>query len=123
MLRCKVTKYPDMQIESAGLAALVGRKADATVRRLMRARDINISEHRARQLNSKLIRDADLVLVMEKNHIKITHKISPFSKGRVHLLGKWGKFEIPDPYKRHQGDFEMTLELIERGVYEWEDKV
>ena len=59
---------------------------------------------------------------MEKGHINDVHNIAPSSKGKVHLLGKWSDFEIPDPYKQPQREFELALELIERGIDEWIDK-
>ena len=84
--------------------------------------NIYLSEHKAQQLNTQLISEYDLILVMEKGHINAVHNIAPSSKGKVHLLGKWSDFEIPDPYKQSQREFEVALELIERGIDEWIDK-
>ena len=115
-------QYKNIQIASAGLGALVGHGADATAQSLMSKMDINLSEHKAQQLNTQLINEYDLILVMEKGHINAAHNIAPSSKGKVHLLGKWSDFEIPDPYKQSQREFEVALELIERGIDEWIDK-
>jgi protein-tyrosine phosphatase len=109
----------NIQITSAGVGALVGHDADDTAKELMNEIGIDISEHRARQLNAELLSEYDLVLVMETEHLKAIHIIAPSSKGKVHLLGKWSDFEIPDPYKQPRHEFEVALELIERGVNEW----
>ena len=60
---------------------------------------------------------------MEKGHINAVHNIAASSKGKVHLLGKWSDFEIPDPYMQSRREFEVALELIDRGVDEWLEKV
>ena len=117
------SKYANVNIASAGVGALVGHEADETVKELMNGCGIDVSAHRARQLSTELLSEYDLILVMEKGHINAVHNIAPFSKGKVHLLGKWSDFEIPDPYKQSHREFEVALELIERGVDEWIEKV
>lgn len=123
LLRDKLIQQKDIQIASAGVGALVGHSADAIAQELMLDKGIDISTHKARQLNAELLSEYDLVLAMEKGHINAVHQIAPLSKGRVHLLGKWSDFEIPDPYKQPRHEFEVALELIERGINEWVDKI
>lgn len=123
LLRDKLIQQKDIQIASAGVGALVGHSADAIAQELMLDKGIDISTHKARQLNAELLSEYDLVLAMEKGHINAVHQIAPLSKGRVHLLGKWSDFEIPDPYKQSRHEFEVALELIERGINEWVDKI
>jgi len=113
----------NIQIASAGVGALVGHDADDTAKELMNEIGIDISNHCAKHLNAELLSEYDLVLVMERGHIKAVHTIAPLSKGRVHLLGKWSDFEIPDPYKQPRHEFEVVLELIERGVNEWIERL
>ena len=124
-LLCKrlADQNQNIQIASAGVGALVGHDADDTAKELMNERGIDISEHRARQLNTELLSEYDLVLVMETEHLKAVHSIALSSKGKVHLLGKWSDFEISDPYKQPRHEFEVALELIERGVNEWIEKI
>ena len=103
-------------VESAGIAALVGRPADPTSQELMLARGIDISGHRARQLTPELIRSFELILVMEADQQRAVEDILPSARGRVHRIGRWGNFDVPDPYRRDREDFEHALELIVRGV-------
>ena len=121
--RLSDSNYSKINIASAGIGALVGREADATAKELMTEKNIDVSAHRARQLNTELISEYDLILVMEKGHINAVHNIAPSSKGKVHLLGKWSDFEISDPYMQPRREIEVALELIERGVDEWIEKV
>ena len=123
LLMKKLEHHSNIKIESAGIGALVGHEADSIAQSLMQAKGVDISEHRARQLNSNLLGEFDLVLVMENGHMDAIHQMSPESKGKVHLLGKWNDFEIPDPYKQGRREFEVALELINRGVDEWVENI
>jgi protein-tyrosine phosphatase len=104
------------RVESAGIAALVGCPADPIAQELMRARGVDISAHRARQLTKELIASSELVLVMDAGQQRAVEAMLPSARGRVHRLGRWGQFEIPDPYRRDRAAFERALALVERGV-------
>ncbi len=111
------------RVESAGLGALVGHPAHETARRLMSERGIDISDHRARQLDSDMVRWADLILVMEMSQKKALETKEPSARGRVYRLGEWGDFDIPDPYRQSDSAFEHALELISQGISEWLPKL
>jgi protein-tyrosine phosphatase len=103
-------------VESAGIAALVGRPADPFAQALMAQRGLDLSRHRARQLTPELIRAFELVLVMEAEQQREVESILPSARGRVHRIGRWGGFDVPDPYKRDRAAFERAQALIERGI-------
>ena len=44
----------------------------------------------------------------------------PSGRGRVHRLGRFGAFDVPDPYRQGRAAFERALALIERGIGELE---
>jgi protein-tyrosine phosphatase len=103
-------------VASAGIAALVGRPADPIAQALMAERGLDLSGHRAQQLTPDLIRSFELILVMEAVQRQAVEAILPAARGRVHRLGRWGDFDVPDPYGRERRAFERSLALIERGV-------
>ncbi len=103
-------------VESAGIAALVGRPAEPIARALLAERGLDLSGHRARQLTPELVRAADLVLVMDAAQQAEVEAILPGARGRVHRLGRLGDFDVPDPYRRERPAFERALALIDRGV-------
>ena len=70
-----------------------------------------------------MIRNADLVLVMELNQRLIIEKYDPSARGKVYRLGEWGKFDVGDPYQQGIAAFEESLELIETGVSQWLGKL
>jgi protein-tyrosine phosphatase len=106
----------DAVVESAGLGALVGAPADPLAVALMTARGLDLRGHRARQLTAEMVRSFDLVLTMEAGQQRAVESIDPSARGRVHRLGRVGRFDIPDPYQRGRAAFEDALGLIERGL-------
>lgn len=103
-------------VESAGLGALAGRPADPIAQELMAARGIDLSGHRARQLTSEILRSFELVLVMDAEQQRAVEAMWPGARGRVHRIGHWGKFDVPDPFRRDRAAFVHALDLIDRGL-------
>jgi protein-tyrosine phosphatase len=113
----------DCVVTSAGLGALAGHPPDAKACQLMIKKEIDISGYRACQLDKDMIRKADLILVMESSHKSAIEAFEPCAKGKVFRLGHWGDFDIPDPYQKNLLAFEVSFNLIERGVFEWLGKL
>jgi len=103
-------------VGSAGLAAVVGAPADPLARELMASRGLDLGGHRARQLTADLAEAHPLILVMERDHRRELEASFPLVRGRVETLGRWGGFDVPDPYLRGRRAFEAALALIDRGI-------
>jgi protein-tyrosine phosphatase len=103
-------------VESAGISALVGYPADPLAQELMLKRGLDLSPHRARQLTAEMVRSFELVLVMEAGQQRVVESMDSSARGRVHRIGRVGKYDVPDPYRRGRAAFEEALGLIERGV-------
>ena len=110
----------DIQVTSAGLGALVGKGIDPTAQELLVEHGFDGSSHVARQLDDSIIAQADLVLVMERKHVKAISERFPQASGKTFLLGKWqNDQEIPDPYKQQRPAFEHVYRLMAEGVQSW----
>ena len=111
----------DIQVSSAGLGALVGRGIDPIAQELLVENGLDGSSHKARQVEPKLLSDADLILVMERQHVKRISEQAPEVSGKTFLLGKW-QFdrEIPDPYRQQRPAFEHVYRLMAEGVKSWQ---
>lgn len=116
-------KKTNCSVSSAGLAALVGRKADPSACQLMIKKGIDISGHRACQINSEMIRKASLILVMELSQKIAIIENEQSARGKVFRLGEWGGFDIADPYQKDFAAFEKSLTLIEQSVSQWIEKL
>ncbi|MDQ6954977.1 MAG: low molecular weight protein-tyrosine-phosphatase [Mariprofundaceae bacterium] len=115
-----IYKEKQLNIASAGIAALVGNAAAPYTIELLEKEYPDIRQHKARQLTTELITDFELILVMEKENLHAVHSLFPQTRGRVHLLGKWNdNEEIVDPYKKSKAHFEATFSAVERGVRTW----
>lgn len=112
-----------VQVRSAGLDALVGHQAVEAVKRLMLMHGIDVSAHRAQQLSLDMLRWADLVLVMEEMQKQSVILWDPSARGKVYRIGEWSEFDVPDPYRKSDKEFETAFELISRGVSDWVPKL
>jgi protein-tyrosine phosphatase len=109
----------DIHVSSAGLGALVGQGADEHAIDVMREHGVDGTAHSARQLDDDMVKQNDLILVMEhwqKNEIE---SLFPYARGRVHLLGKWDDEEISDPYKKPKNAFVDAFEKIDNACGKW----
>jgi protein-tyrosine phosphatase len=109
---------PGRMVCSAGLSAMVGEGADPVALELMRERGLDISGHRAQQLASWMVREADLILTMDgaqKRHIEQTWMPA---RGKVRRLLHAGACDVPDPYRQGKRAFRHALSLIEEGMQE-----
>jgi protein-tyrosine phosphatase len=107
-------------IESAGLGALVGKPMDATALQILSDHGVDGAEHRARQISASMLRDADLVLAMEREHVASLMRMAPEASGKVMLLDRWGAgADIPDPYRQSREAFDHVYQRIDGAVQSW----
>ena len=110
-------------VESAGLGALVGHPASDYSIELMEEMGVDISGHRARQIHPDMVRDADLVLVMEAGHKRAIDDADATARGKVYRLCEWQDRDIDDRYRQPKAAFADALEDIEEGVASWVEKI
>jgi protein-tyrosine phosphatase len=111
------------RVSSAGLGALVGHGADKLAIEVMSENGIDVSAHIARQLDEALVKNNELILVMENWQKKEIEVLYPFSHGRVYLLGKWNECEISDPYQMSKATFKDAYKIIEKSCQQWCEKL
>lgn len=117
-------KQPQLNVFSSGIGALVGKPADPTSVKLMTEKGIDLNNHCAQQINTVLVSNSDLILVMEQKHVTVVQSKFPEARGKVHLIGKWNdNQEVPDPYKKSEEAFIAALSLIESGLDSWQKKL
>jgi protein-tyrosine phosphatase len=111
------------RVRSAGLNAVSGMPAADAAVRLMHERGIDITPHRALQINRELCNHAELILVMSLDQRRTLEARYPTTCGRVFRLGEFTKRDVPDPYRQPEQAFRDSLELIELGVGEWLQRI
>jgi len=108
---------------SAGTLQLEGEPADGRATAVARASGYDLSAHRSRGLTRGLLLDADLVAVMEREHLEEATLLAPGHTG-IHLLSEFlgaadparEEGEIPDPIGGDEEEFRNCLSLLERCV-------
>jgi len=107
-------------IESAGLGALVGRRMDSSALEILGEHGMDGGAHRARQVTSSMLRAADLVLAMERDHVASLMRMAPEASGKVMLLDRWEQSaDVPDPYRLGREAFEYVFQCIDHAVQKW----
>ncbi len=108
-------------VESAGTGAWhIGNPPDPRAVAAARARGIDLSAQRARQVHVKDFEAFDLVLAMDgSNHADLLQMAPEGHAHKVRLfldhLPQSGGREVPDPYYGGDDGFEVVLDLIEAG--------
>lgn len=114
---------PEKTIVSAGIVGLSGQPADPMAVACMAELGVDISKHVGRFLDRNLMLEADIVLTMSSEQVKVIEQQWPFSKGKVFRLGHWNGKDIVDPYRQPKAVFMAVRNLIIQGVSEWERKL
>ena len=123
LLRDALRGPEDIKVESAGLGALVGHPASEFAIELMSERGVDITSHRARQIEPEMVKNADLILVMETGHKRVIDENDATARGKVYRLGEWRNRDIDDPYKQPKAAFAVALQDIEDGVADWVERL
>lgn len=117
---CLENDITDCHVASAGTHALVNEPAVENSQKVMLAQsNMDISAHRAQQVSQNIIKQNDLILVMETHHKKHLEQHYPFAIGKIQLLGKWRAEEIDDPYCLPYLAFEKMHGSIARCLGDW----
>jgi protein-tyrosine phosphatase len=114
---------PQASVRSAGLGALVGMPADWLAQRLMKERGVDISGHRATQVDLRRCLEAEIVFVMDSDQRRRLEAAYPQARGRVFRLGEYARRDIPDPYRQPEAAFRLALSLIDEGVRDWVQRI
>ncbi len=101
---------PRVEVTSAGLSALVGKPADANMLRIAQSYGVDLSQHRAKQINNTLLEAADLTFVMDQQQKQFLNKQYAHLHGRVLLLSHFSEAglkgaDVEDPYRQNEQVF------------------
>jgi len=105
-----------VQVSSAGIAALPSYGISGLLEKVLKEEDIEPPYHKPTPINSEILKNADLILVMERRHREAILEIAPEAKNRVFLLkefaGEKENLDIPDPIGQPEQVYRSRLEEI-----------
>lgn len=116
-------QHPNLNIDSAGLSAMVDYPADDNAITCMQSLHIDIRSHLAKQIHPELLKKSDLILVMSLKQQQYIEQKWPFTKGKVFRLGHWQGQNVPDPYQHDLAFFEETCRNIQSYVADWKSHI
>lgn len=104
-----------VEVASAGVWAESGHKASAFAGAVLGSRGMDLSGHASRLLTPAMLREADIVIVMEESHRQSIFHLAPQHLGKVYLLSEMaGKHDdVADPYGGPIEGYETTADLLE----------
>ena len=116
-------RFPNKNIDSAGVGALVGHSADPAALEIMAGQEIDITNHVAKQIDEGLAKKADLIFTMSDSQTKWIEERWPFCRGKTFKLGHWQDKDIADPYKHEMSAFQTAYQDIVVSLEQWADKI
>lgn len=108
----------DVLVESAGVIAFEGELAASRAIEEMRHHGVDITGHRTRRLTLEMINEAELILVMEHDHVREVLAMAPHASEKTILMASLipgnSDPEIGDPYGGPETLFKETYDTIEK---------
>lgn len=114
------SRLPDVAVASAGIGALQGKPLDPGVAAIAAREGLPEDDHIARQLTHAMVRDYELILVMEADQQEWIEDRYPESRGRVFMVSHWqdGR-DVVDPYRKSGDVFEAVYQQLISCLDEW----
>lgn len=118
----KTQNLTHLSCDSAGMQAYhIGEAPDKRTIATARKRGIMMDDLRARQVHTTDFEIFDVILGMDKSHVRQLREIAPKKhKAEIALFleyaGNSNASDVPDPYYGQQKDFDHVLNLIEAGI-------
>jgi len=110
----------DVEISSAGLAALPNMSAAPQAAEVMQKRGLNVENHSSKLLDVSVIEEAEIVFVMTHAHLDQLLTYYPEAEAKVKLISK---NDIPDPFGGTVEEYEKCAlqleEAINKALQEW----
>ena len=110
-------------VSSAGTLGIRGQPASVEAVRIATQRGFDLRHHRSRGVTERLIRHADLIVVMERAHLRKVTEIDMLAVPRTHLLAEYeagaeraAAFDVPDPIAGTPELNDRVFAIIDRCV-------
>lgn len=115
-------KALDVRIESAGLFANDGEAASANSIDAMKDYGIDLSGHRAKNVNAELLEQVDLALTMTASH---KMALKQYLGDKVYTLCEFAgeNGDIPDPYGGDLEEYKICADKIYNALLKVAEKI
>ncbi len=115
---------PDVRVSSAGIGAVVGGRMPEAAAQIAARQGLSLDDHRGRQVTTPIIRENEVVLVMEQGQKQWLADRFPESRGRVFMISHWqDQQDVPDPYRHSAAFFDTVFTTLEAYCEDWIDRL
>jgi len=115
---------PRCRVDSAGTGAPESMPADEIVAEFARDDGMDLSEHRSKLVTMPMLRDSELILVMERYHLQTLQQAAPEVTGRTLLLGHWNEQrDLPDPHRQSMDMYLAVFSQLREDLALWAGKL
>ncbi|BFU94137.1 MAG: Low molecular weight protein-tyrosine-phosphatase Wzb (modular protein) [Nitrospira sp.] len=114
-VKSKIKGKNQLRVFSAGLDTTPGHTANAVAETIARQYGLALEEHRTTPISREMIRQADLIVVMDYAQRQTLLATYPEAQGKVSLLSSFRSgilTHIPDPYGGTIEQFDHCYHLI-----------
>lgn len=127
MKKClKALGKDNIEVVSAGVGAVGGFPPTEETVETMRKEGVDVSGYRSKKITPEMIKESDLILVMEASHKDIVARLVPEAASKTYLLKEFlagGSGEnypdnrnIPDPIGRPMDYYKLSFEVIKNQI-------
>ena len=115
----------DVEVYSAGIRALNGLPPTDETLEVMEEEGIAMPDFESKNLTDEMIKEADLILVMEDFQLEEIIRLVPEAASKTHLLKIFGQhnpaehpegYDIPDPIGRPLKDYKYCFNVIKKEI-------
>lgn len=114
------------KVSSAGIGALEGNEASRSAILSMKIFNIDIENHRARYLTKEILKEADLILVMEDKQKDYIISFYPQAEEKTELLTRFAAgddSDIDDPIGQSADYYQKTAQILDSYLKKAAEKI
>ena len=131
LLQSQVQERDDVEVMSAGTGVFIQSAASSETLAVLAEEGINAADHVAQPINTILLKKADLIIVMTRNHRSQVLERVPEVEKRVYLLKEFANIpstgaeslDVPDPIGKSRGLYKECLREIKEAIHKIEKLV
>lgn len=115
----------NITVRSAGSSAMSGYPPTNETLSVLKDEGVDASAFRSKDLTADMIKNSDLILVMEKLHKERAINLVPEAASRTFLLEEYGisgkknspeGIGVPDPIGKSLEDYRYSMDIIKKGI-------
>lgn len=116
----------NVNVKSAGVFAMEGNSASREAIEILKKEGIDISNHRSKMIDRKLLEESDLILTMTSGHKNILLRTYPLEKEKIYTLKEYAfgvEEDIIDPYGKGLRAYNEAKDEIKEALEKIVEKI